>query len=174
MHGSGFRSHQRRHCVRLQMSFTFPTGYAPPRERQAPACQFKLPPSGYDFNRPAGARSIAPLDDNCRDVFIDSTRLWPSSRIAPKRVRFAARGKRSEGARPSGRIKLGSVFALKCQIPSQSAVRTAVDTALLTLSSNHTPPSGPFDIRQKCASLRERGFPFSPLATRFACAFFDN
>ena len=39
---------------------------------------------------------------------------------------------------------------------------------------SHTIAPPPLDFFAKCASLRERGFPFSPLATCFARVFFDN
>jgi len=44
--------------------------------------------------------------------------------------------------------------------------------SIVTLTSNHRWVT--LDFSAECANLRERGFPFSPLATCFARVFFDN
>ena len=49
-----------------------------------------------------------------------------------------------------------------------------INRTLQPRASKHTIVPPPLDFSAKCASLRERGFPFSPLATRFACVFFDS
>jgi len=54
---------------------------------------------------------------------------------------------------------------------SHESVSIRVNPWLKFLKPKIAPP--PLDFSAKCASLRERGSPFSPQATRFARVFFD-